>query len=86
MQDWNNKIAETLLNLEELQLKVCGLHYMESDKNLEKLCWNNKNIKVLVFNRMIITEESCRVIANNCKKVDLLTITFLKSNQAIYER
>ena len=59
---------------------------MDIDHNVAELCRNNKNIKVLGFNYMVITEDSFRAIAENGKKMDGLTITFLKSNQATYER
>ena len=86
LQNSINKLAETLHNLEELQIEIWSLHYLDSEHNMVELCRNNKNIKVLVFNDMVISEESCRAIADNCKKLEVLQIFFSKYKQKIYHR
>ena len=59
---------------------------MDIDHNVVDLCRNNKNIRVLVLDKMVISEESILAIAENCKKLDILTICFPKSKEDIYNR
>ena len=86
LQRWINKIAETLHNLEVLQIEIGRLNDTDIDHNVVELCRNNKNIKVLVFNRMVISVDSCNAIAENCKKLDVVTICFPMLKEDIYSR
>ena len=81
-----NKIAENLHNLEELQIEIWSYDYINSDHNVVHFCRNNKNIKVLVFNKMVITETSVRAISENCTKLNVLKICFPMLKKDIYNR
>ena len=85
MQKWIDKFAQIQHNLEELRIENDS-PITEDNFNVVELCRNNKNIKVLVFKRMVISEESCRVIADKCRKLQELGIIFPKSKQTTYDR
>ena len=85
MQNWIDKLAQTQHNLEELQIEI-EFSNTENYFDLVELCQNNKNIKVLVLDKMIISEDSCRAIAANCRKLEELEIIFPTSEQNSYDR
>ena len=85
MQIWIDKLAQTQHNLEELRIEN-DFRIIEDNFNVVELCRNNNNIKVLVFKSMVLSEESCRAIADKCRKLQQLGIIFPKSKQTNYDR
>ena len=85
LQRWIDKLAQTQHNLQELRIKN-DFPFTEGNFNVVELCRNNNNIKVLVFKGIVISQESCRAISDNFRKLEELAITFPKSEQTTYER